>query len=230
MRYQFARGVCNRLRTDPTFVNNIIFSDECHFQVGKSINRKNDVIWSTTNPLSRVQKKAHPERVTVWGGISCRFVFMIFCEDTVNTENYVRLIRDDFAPSLRRAVGDRFENMWFMQDGARPHTSNETLRSLHEIFETRVISQRFVNSYNGGMEWPPYSPDLNPCDYFLWGFMKAQLNKKNIINREELRTEICNVFDSIPTAMFKKAIKSFKKRILLVRENMGALVDIPLKK
>ena len=23
----------------------------------------------------------------------------------------------------------------------------------------------------GGLEWPPYSPDLNPCDYFLWCYI-----------------------------------------------------------
>ena len=21
--------------------------------------------------------------------------------------------------------------------------------------------------------WPPRSPDLNPCDYFLWGYLKS---------------------------------------------------------
>ena len=23
--------------------------------------------------------------------------------------------------------------------------------------------------------WPPRSPDLNPCDYYLWGFLKARV-------------------------------------------------------
>jgi hypothetical protein len=25
------------------------------------------------------------------------------------------------------------------------------------------------------MKWPPRSPDLTPCDFFLWGYVKEQV-------------------------------------------------------
>ena len=25
------------------------------------------------------------------------------------------------------------------------------------------------------MEWPPRSPDLTPCDFFLWGYLKGKV-------------------------------------------------------
>jgi hypothetical protein len=30
--------------------------------------------------------------------------------------------------------------------------------------------------------WPPYCPDHNPCDYFLWGFLKDRVFSENIGN------------------------------------------------
>ncbi|QQP41629.1 Uncharacterized protein FKW44_016060, partial [Caligus rogercresseyi] len=26
--------------------------------------------------------------------------------------------------------------------------------------------------------WPPSSPDLNPCDYYLWGILERDTNKR----------------------------------------------------
>ncbi|QQP58339.1 Uncharacterized protein FKW44_003616 [Caligus rogercresseyi] len=26
--------------------------------------------------------------------------------------------------------------------------------------------------------WPPSSPDLNPCDYYLWGVLERDTNKR----------------------------------------------------
>ena len=44
---------------------------------------------------------------------------------------------------------------WFQQDGANPHTSNESLAWLQKRFPDRLISRRC------GPQWSPHSPDLN---------------------------------------------------------------------
>ena len=38
---------------------------------------------------------------------------------------------------------------------------------LQEAFNARVISRTFENF------WRPYSPDHNPCDFFLWGYLES---------------------------------------------------------
>ncbi|GFX34772.1 uncharacterized protein TNCV_2514871 [Trichonephila clavipes] len=55
----------------------------------------------------------------------------------------------------------------FMQDGAPPHiTCCVTDVLKHHFTEERVISRQFRHM------WPPRSPDLNPCDFWLWGHLK----------------------------------------------------------
>jgi hypothetical protein len=70
-----------------------------------------------------------------------------------------------------------------MQDRARPHTANVVLAFLHDTFDSRIISNRFPDRIACGQNWPPNSPDLNTCDYFLWGFLKKKifLKKPRII-------------------------------------------------
>ena len=58
---------------------------------------------------------------------------------------------------------------YFMQDGALAHTSRMAMDWLAK--RQKSIKWDFV--------WPPCSPDLNPCDLYLWGFMKEEVWKKN---------------------------------------------------
>ncbi|GBO07358.1 hypothetical protein AVEN_34531-1 [Araneus ventricosus] len=59
-----------------------------------------------------------------------------------------------------------------MQDGARPHCIEQVFRFIDEYFGNRVIALEYLKFTGAGMDWPPYSPDLTPCDYFLWGTLK----------------------------------------------------------
>jgi hypothetical protein len=54
---------------------------------------------------------------------------------------------------------------------ARPHTANAVLDVLNENFDDRVLSNGFPERFGYWWSWPPYSPDFNPCDYFLWVFL-----------------------------------------------------------
>jgi len=40
------------------------------------------------------------------------------------------------------------------------------------------------------VEWAPHSPDLNPPDFYLWGFLKDNVYQGNPQTIEELKTAI----------------------------------------
>ena len=72
----------------------------------------------------------------------------------------------------------------FQQDGAPPHCSNRTLEYLRQYFSgDRLILGRTDNP------WPPYSPDLNLPDYFLWGYLKNLVYKDNPPTIERLNCQ-----------------------------------------
>ena len=52
--------------------NQVIFSDEAHFDVGGYKNKQNCRIWGTENPHAYVEKPTHPKRVTVCCGFWSR--------------------------------------------------------------------------------------------------------------------------------------------------------------
>jgi hypothetical protein len=81
----------------------------------------------------------------------------------VNSERYLSMLLNTFVLHLL-ATRLPLQTQYFMQDGARLHTTNVVLDFLHEIFDSRVVSNRFPDLFACGHIWPVNSPDLNPCD------------------------------------------------------------------
>ncbi|GBO20425.1 hypothetical protein AVEN_196227-2, partial [Araneus ventricosus] len=62
----------------------------------------------------------------------------------------------------------------FQQDGAPPHWSTEVRTFLNQHLPKRWIG-RNGDADDVFCSWPPRSPDLTPCDFFLWGYVKDRV-------------------------------------------------------
>ena len=78
-----------------------------------------------------------------------------------------------------------------MQDGAPAHTSRMAMEWLENRFPGRLLSNKseFI--------WPPRSPDLNPLDFFLWGYMKEEIHRAQPGSITEIKQLIENFMASI---------------------------------
>jgi hypothetical protein len=114
------------------------------------------------------------------------------------------MIQDYFQPALEAM---ELEDTWFQQDGATAHTARVTMNCLKQMFPGRLISLR------GDVTWPPRSPDLAPCDFFLWGYLKSKvyINRPNTL--EDLRNNIEAEIGRIPVDMLVRVHENFRKRM-----------------
>jgi hypothetical protein len=136
------------------------------------VNKQNVRFWASENPCVIHEKMHHAPRITVWIIISSHgLLWPILFEETVKSEHYLSMLRNTFVANLL-ATGLPLQTLWFMQDGTRPHTASVVLDFLHDTCNLRVMSNQFPDRFAYGQNWPPNSPDLNPCDYFLWGLLK----------------------------------------------------------
>lgn len=109
---------------------------------------------------------------------------------------------DDVPIQLRRG-------MFFMHDGAPPHFSVNVRAHLNDFYPERWIGR------GGPVAWPPRSPDLNPLDYFVWGYLKSLVYAVPVQNVEELQQRVVNGCEVIRNRLgiFQKVRKSMKKRV-----------------
>ena len=87
---------------------------------------------------------------------------------------------------------DNIDDLIFMQDGAPPHFALTVRAWLDQHFSGRWLGRR------GPHEWPPRSPDLTPCDFYLWGYTKEEVYKTKPRTLEDLEIRIQQVLNAIP--------------------------------
>lgn len=214
-RLEFCKTMIQKLENDPQLLNRIWFTDESHFHKDGHCNKQNYRIWGTEKPETFIEKPAHPEYVTVWCAISAQGpIGPYFFEDsngtrvTVDQFTYQDMIENYFVPKLREKCGESFNEQIFHQDGATPHTAGLTIELLHKHFGNNIISFRSKDI------WPPTSPDLNPCDYYLWSFLKDKIFTEKIANCEILKEKIedlCNT--EVTEEICKKVINNLHFRL-----------------
>ena len=115
-------------------------------------------------------------------------------------------------PKLRRYP----EDMIFQQDVAPPHYSLEFMQYLDKKLPGRWMGRE------GPIHWPARSPDLTPCDFFLWSHFK------NLVYRDPPRTifehksKNRSVVATINEGTLQEVFRNMKTRLGFVVREKGS--------
>ena len=90
-------------------------------------------------------------------------------------------------------------NVLLLHDNARPHTSIRTMEAITS-FEWTVIPH------------PPYSPDLAPPDYHLFGPKKERLRGIRYRNDYKVKTAVLNWLRHQPAEFYNTGIHTLVHR------------------
>jgi len=119
---------------------------------------------------------------------------------------------------------DDLEDFWFQQDEATAHTARRSLGILREMFPNRLIPLR------GDIGWPARSPYLTPCDFFLRGYLKAEVYKHQPQTLKALKDAIRKEAAAIRPEMTNIVMENFRERLRQCIANNGRhLSDVIFK-
>ena len=215
-RIQFSQWISTLTFDD---LKHTVFSDEANFTLTGAINRQNCVIYAHKKNKGGVGKpksavwttEKHPNKVMVFLAIFRHqpFALTFFeSEERMNSEMYLELLKKTVIPELTWRNGGTLENIFWTQDGAPCHRSQEVMEYLDQKFGDHVIG---LNSIRGQV-WPPQSPDLNPLDFCIWGYLKSKVYFPRPKTLTELKTRIQQEISLIPMDMIGRAVNSLKGR------------------
>lgn len=170
----------------------------------------------------------HSPKVTVWCGFTASFILgPYFFEElsargpvtcSITGQRYASLLENKIVPDLQ--ARQCLSRTIFMQDGAPPHISRCVTDVLKTHFtEERVISRHFPDP------WPPRSPDLNPCDFWLWGSLKHLVSRDNPRTLPDLKDSISQHVRNISPNTLRSAVEHALLRFQMVADNDGRHVE-----
>ena len=91
----------------------------------------------------------------------------------------------------------------------------------------RAAFPNYVISRFGDLPWPPRSPDLSMCNFYLWGFLKSLVYAGKLRTLGKLKTAIRENIREIGEETSVKVEANFRKRLqICARENGHHLSEI----
>lgn len=189
----------------------ILWSDEASALCGTYgqvwVQREANIEW---HPDNVVHREKHPDKVHMWGcfsgyGIGKLFLF----EENLDAPLMLRILKENL---LKTALpmfqeGEKKGQWYFQQDNDPKHTS-------------RIVQTWIRESGIDCLDWPPYSPDLNPIEN-LWADVKRRAEQDNPQNVEELKTALMKAWKETDPQLIKSLIKSMRKRCKQVIDKEG---------
>ncbi|GBM10614.1 hypothetical protein AVEN_21933-1 [Araneus ventricosus] len=92
------------------------------------------------------------------------------------------MLRDLVIPQLQQHRC--LQDIIFVHDGVPHHIDRRVKQLLRQHFtDTRVIRSHFPTAW-------PRSPDIIPCDFWLWGFLKDNIYRKRPASLPDLKDSI----------------------------------------
>lgn len=154
----------------------------------------------------------------VWGGIlGDDIIGPFFFEGNVNGLAYLEMLQQNVVPALNQLELPIGEIM-FQQDRAPAHYETNVRDWLTATFETWI-------GRGGRIHWPARSPDFNPLDFFVWGYVKHRVYLTQPTNMDNLRAKIIEAFQSITPEMLAATRNNFVKRMDLAIQENGGLIE-----
>ena len=202
------------------FSQKVLWSDEKWFVKKTAPNRQNERCWALVHPHEYVEHQQQGgEKMMAWVGIVDGEILPVYWfrdahgnAVSVQGESYPRMFNEHVYPCIK--TKDIWRRWWFQQDGATPHCTNANIEMLNDKFKGRVISRR------AEVVWPSCSPDLNPLDYWFWGYCMNKISRE----KPETMQEVCEIVERMcrdtPEDMIRRSV-DISARVQLCMANNG---------
>jgi hypothetical protein len=205
------------------FMERLIFSDEVTFHISGKVNRSNIRIWGTEHPHAMIEHQRDSEKVNVFCAVSRKKVHgpFFFNEATVSGNSFLNMLENWLLPELNSNYGDYILQL----DGSPPHFHRNVRGLLNRVLPQRWI-RHGADGDNNLLPWPPRSPDLTPCDFFLWGFVKDSVYVSPMqTSIQQLRDQIMHAVQAITVDMLHNIWNEFDYHVDVCHVTQGAHIE-----
>ena len=188
----------------------VLWTDEMSIHIGPQgqhwCQRLINTEWE---PSHVMEKQKHPPKLHVWGafsgltGVEDIYTF----EENLDSEGMLKILKSTLHTSSETLK--KKGQWWFQQDNDPKHKS-------------KLIQNYLKQQGIDCIEWPPYSPDLNPIEN-IWAYLKKQVEKENATAVEELKEAVVKCWQEIPHSLCTKLVQSIPRRLNAIVQSRGCM-------
>lgn len=167
------------------------------------INPRNSMWIEAGNPIPEKPKPFIGSKKVmisvIWGITGIKSITMLPPGQKFNKKFFAQNVLGDLSNKIST------QGYFLHFDNARPHLA---FQKLNELGIKRL-------------EHPPYSPDLAPSDFFLFGYLKKLLEGQEFIDAQQLFDKVVEILNGIPKSVYKSAYDEWMNRLMVCIETKG---------
>lgn len=205
-RLQISQQLKARCSTEKeAFFERIVTCDETWIHHYEPESKRQSLEWKHTSSPTRKKFKTQPSAGKVmltlfWD--SQGPIFCDFLEDqrTINSQYYCNMLENKVKPAIRtKRRGLLTKGVILLHDNARPHTAQITQQCIQKL-GWEILPH------------PPYSPDLAPSDYHMFGPLKEALRGKKFRSNEEVKIQVQTWLRQLTKEFYARGIRKLEER------------------
>lgn len=145
-------------------------------------------------------KLPHPQQLNVWACFAASGLgYCYIYNQSLNAKSFTNILNTHLLPSADLLFTESpRQQWWLLQDNAPTHTATVTKTWLH-------------NHGISLIDFPPYSPDLNPIEN-VWQDVERRVEARAPQSIEELQDVIAEEWEKTPKSLLTKLAHSMPKR------------------
>ena len=213
-RMQVCEDTLQNIENDPELLTKVITGDETWvFEYDPETKRQSKQWLSPNSPRPKKARQSRSQiKVMLIAFFDARGIVhaeFIPQGQTINQHVYQSVLKNLLA-AIRRKRSELFDsNTWLLHhDNAPAHSA----LSVH-----RFLAEKHVSV----LDQPPYSPDLAPCDFFLFPRLKGIVKGIRFVDVEAIKEAVTRELKAIPEQAFQECMVAWQRRMERCVEQQG---------
>ncbi|UYV76602.1 hypothetical protein LAZ67_14001427 [Cordylochernes scorpioides] len=189
------------IQNEPDFLNSVVTGDESWMFEYDPESKRQSCAWNTKSFLPSKKARMSKSRIKTMIIVFFDIRGIVHCEFVPQGQTVKSAFYLDVLKRLKRRIA-RVRND--IKDTVKLHHDNAT---SHTAF---IITNFLARSNTSVIPHPPYSPNLAPCDLFLFPRLKREMKGKHWETVENIQHHVTTFLRSIPVEEFQYGLYEFK--------------------
>ena len=192
-----SREMVELINSDPAVLDALVTCNESWIYCYDPVTNRQSSLWKHAGSPRprRLDRTNPPTMIPFFDSTGIIYMHWVPNRQTVNKEYYVEVLREFRKRFCWKRPALFKSGQWhFYQNNAPVHKS---------ILVTDYLTKMGINT----VPQPPYSPDLAPCDFWLFPKLKEKLIGCHYETIEEMEEAVMKVIDTLPQEDFHGAFQ-----------------------
>ena len=205
-RVQVCQDILKQLEITPDLLSRVVTSDESWIFEYDPLTKRQSLEWKSASSPRPKKARLFKSKIKVMLIVFFDVHGIVHLEFLPQGQTINQNVYKDILQRLMRSVREKRRELWETKSWLLHHDNAPAHNALS-------IRQFLAENNIAVLEQPPYSPDLAPCDFFLFPKLKGVIKGTRFQDSKAITTAVTKELRAIPMESFQKCIEAWQQRL-----------------